>query len=271
MLVAIPSAPGAVMRRIAQHCAEARVRHRVVPSLGELVEGRVMFTQMRDVKVDDLLAREPVRVDLPQGGRDRRSHRPGDRRRRLDRLRAVPAGGRARPGAARAVRPPRERDVPPRGRAARSLPGRGDRAVLGDLLLEDSWRRHSRAPAAARLPRRGLQARAADGGHVAAGGAQQHVRHAATRAGGGATHGGEFVLVSHRQGGEPDQRDGRDQARRRAGGRLLSPPARPCTVPGRALRQRAGLERQRGPAVPGADRARRPGDRHRPGGHQATS
>jgi len=66
VLVAIPSAPGAVMRRIAQHCAEARVRHRVVPSLAELVEGRVMFTQIRDVKVDDLLAREPVRLDLPQ-------------------------------------------------------------------------------------------------------------------------------------------------------------------------------------------------------------
>src|SRR5262245_54634577 len=65
VLVAIPSAPGAVMRRIAQHCAEARVRHRVVPSLAELVEGRVMFTQVRDVKLDDLLAREPVRLDLP--------------------------------------------------------------------------------------------------------------------------------------------------------------------------------------------------------------
>jgi FlaA1/EpsC-like NDP-sugar epimerase len=65
VLVAIPSAPGAVMRRIAQHCAEARVRHRVVPSLAELVEGRVMFTQVRDVKLDDLLARDPVRLDLP--------------------------------------------------------------------------------------------------------------------------------------------------------------------------------------------------------------
>jgi FlaA1/EpsC-like NDP-sugar epimerase len=40
------------------------VRHRVLPTLGELVGGRVMFTQMREVKVDDLLAREPVRLDL---------------------------------------------------------------------------------------------------------------------------------------------------------------------------------------------------------------
>ena len=66
VLVAIPSAPGAVMRRIVQHCAEARVRHRVVPSLGELAEGRVVYTKVRNVEMDDLLAREPVRLDLPE-------------------------------------------------------------------------------------------------------------------------------------------------------------------------------------------------------------
>jgi FlaA1/EpsC-like NDP-sugar epimerase len=65
VLVAIPSAPATVIRRIVQHCGEARVRHRVLPSLAELAEGRVMYTQVRDVKMDDLLAREPVRLDLP--------------------------------------------------------------------------------------------------------------------------------------------------------------------------------------------------------------
>jgi FlaA1/EpsC-like NDP-sugar epimerase len=64
VLVAIPSASGAVLRRIVRLCEEARVRHRVLPSLGELIGGRVMFTQMREVKVDDLLARDPVRLDL---------------------------------------------------------------------------------------------------------------------------------------------------------------------------------------------------------------
>jgi FlaA1/EpsC-like NDP-sugar epimerase len=64
VLIAIPSAPGATIRRIVQRCVEARVRHRVLPSLGELVDGRITFTQMREVKVDDLLAREPVRLDV---------------------------------------------------------------------------------------------------------------------------------------------------------------------------------------------------------------
>src|SRR5262249_30174409 len=59
-----PSASPATFRRVVRLCDEARVRHRVLPTLGELVGGRVMFTQMREVKVDDLLAREPVRLDL---------------------------------------------------------------------------------------------------------------------------------------------------------------------------------------------------------------
>jgi FlaA1/EpsC-like NDP-sugar epimerase len=65
VLLAMPSATGAVLRRIVQLCREARVRHRVLPTLGELVEGRVMYTQMREVKVDDLLARQVVHLNLP--------------------------------------------------------------------------------------------------------------------------------------------------------------------------------------------------------------
>jgi FlaA1/EpsC-like NDP-sugar epimerase len=64
VLIAIPSASGVAIRRIAQRCVAAGIRHRVLPALGELVEGRVMYTQMRDVKVDDLLAREPVHLDV---------------------------------------------------------------------------------------------------------------------------------------------------------------------------------------------------------------
>jgi FlaA1/EpsC-like NDP-sugar epimerase len=66
VLVAIPSAPGALLRKIVQHCRDAGVRSRVLPTLSELVEGRVMYTQMREVRVDDLLAREPVHLDLPR-------------------------------------------------------------------------------------------------------------------------------------------------------------------------------------------------------------
>jgi FlaA1/EpsC-like NDP-sugar epimerase len=63
VLIAIPSAPGATIRRIVQLCADGRVKHKVLPTLGELADGHVRFTQMREVKVDDLLARPPVRLD----------------------------------------------------------------------------------------------------------------------------------------------------------------------------------------------------------------
>jgi FlaA1/EpsC-like NDP-sugar epimerase len=66
VLIALPEAPGAVIRRVVAHCTAARVRHRVLPTLGELVDGRVMYTQMREVKVGDLLARDAVRLDLPR-------------------------------------------------------------------------------------------------------------------------------------------------------------------------------------------------------------
>lgn len=66
VFIAMPSATGAVIRRAAQRCAEAGVRSRILPSLGELVEGRFIYTQMREVKVDDLLSRAPVRLDLPR-------------------------------------------------------------------------------------------------------------------------------------------------------------------------------------------------------------
>src|SRR5439155_21003602 len=63
VMIAVPSAQAASRRRFIQQCVEAGVRHRVLPSLGELVEGRVMYTQMRDVQVEDLLAREPALLE----------------------------------------------------------------------------------------------------------------------------------------------------------------------------------------------------------------
>jgi len=66
VLIALPEAPGAVIKRVVHHCTTAHVRHRVLPTLAELVDGRVMYTQMREVKVGDLLARDAVRLDLPR-------------------------------------------------------------------------------------------------------------------------------------------------------------------------------------------------------------
>src|SRR5262245_13024606 len=64
VLIAIPSASGARLRRIIERCDEVRVHHRVLPTVGELALGSVTYSRTREVKVDDFLAREPARFDL---------------------------------------------------------------------------------------------------------------------------------------------------------------------------------------------------------------
>ena len=60
VMVAIPSATGHLNRRVLKLSREAGVPCQVLPSVGELEAGRVLYNQMREVKVHDLLAREPV-------------------------------------------------------------------------------------------------------------------------------------------------------------------------------------------------------------------
>lgn len=64
ILIAIPSATGAQMLRITDRCSRSGVPFRAVPSLGDLVAGRVNISEFREVNLDDLLGREPVRLEL---------------------------------------------------------------------------------------------------------------------------------------------------------------------------------------------------------------
>jgi FlaA1/EpsC-like NDP-sugar epimerase len=63
ILIAMPSATGWEMSAVFNRCREAGVHSRLIPSLSELIEGRGMAGQMRDVDVEDLLGRRPVRLD----------------------------------------------------------------------------------------------------------------------------------------------------------------------------------------------------------------
>jgi len=64
VLVAIPSASGAQMRRIVDLCKAAGVRFRTIPGLDRLIDGRVTVSQLRNVAIEDLLGRDPVRLDM---------------------------------------------------------------------------------------------------------------------------------------------------------------------------------------------------------------
>ncbi|WP_412070421.1 polysaccharide biosynthesis protein [Rubrivirga sp. IMCC43871] len=63
VLLALPTAPGAVIRRIVEAARAAGVPSRAVPRLGDIAAGKVRISQMRDVDLEDLLGRDPVRLD----------------------------------------------------------------------------------------------------------------------------------------------------------------------------------------------------------------
>lgn len=63
VIIAIPSAPAAEIRRIVEICREAEVETRILPGLFELIDGRVSINQLRNISLEDLLGREPVQLD----------------------------------------------------------------------------------------------------------------------------------------------------------------------------------------------------------------
>lgn len=63
ILIAIPSARGEQMRRIVAACEETGKRFRTMPSLGELIDGKVSVKALREVRIEDILGRDEVRLE----------------------------------------------------------------------------------------------------------------------------------------------------------------------------------------------------------------
>jgi FlaA1/EpsC-like NDP-sugar epimerase len=66
VLIALPSATGAQMTDILKRCNEAGASYKTIPSLAEVIEGNGLAAQIRDVAVEDLLGRNPVRLEEDQ-------------------------------------------------------------------------------------------------------------------------------------------------------------------------------------------------------------
>jgi len=66
VLIAIPSAPGRVVRRVVELARKESVNHRIIPGIYEILSGKVSISQIREVDVEDLLRREPVRLNLDE-------------------------------------------------------------------------------------------------------------------------------------------------------------------------------------------------------------
>jgi FlaA1/EpsC-like NDP-sugar epimerase len=64
VLLTIPTATSDVVRDVAELCERAAVPLRVLPSVREIVNGRVSVRDLRDLRIEDLLGRQQIRTDL---------------------------------------------------------------------------------------------------------------------------------------------------------------------------------------------------------------
>jgi len=66
ILIAMPSASGLEMREAVANCRAAGVPCRTLPSVEELLDGKRLSGQFRNLSVEDLLGRQPVRLEEPR-------------------------------------------------------------------------------------------------------------------------------------------------------------------------------------------------------------
>ena len=63
VILAMPSAPRSVIREYLEICQPLNVMLRIVPATYQILNGDVQVEQLRQVQIDDLLGRDPVRLD----------------------------------------------------------------------------------------------------------------------------------------------------------------------------------------------------------------
>jgi FlaA1/EpsC-like NDP-sugar epimerase len=70
VIIAIPSAPGSTRARIVKECRQRAIPVRTLPTVFELLQTRgALARQVREVRVEDVLGREPVHMELERVGR----------------------------------------------------------------------------------------------------------------------------------------------------------------------------------------------------------
>jgi FlaA1/EpsC-like NDP-sugar epimerase len=69
VVIAIPSAPGILRAKVVAACRERDIPVRTLPTVFELLRGGVQLTrQLREVRVEDVLGRDPVVIELDRVG-----------------------------------------------------------------------------------------------------------------------------------------------------------------------------------------------------------
>ncbi len=66
IIIAIPSASGAELRRIVKLCQNTNVRFKTLPGLQDIIGGKLVSLQLRDIAIEDLLRRPPSEINLAE-------------------------------------------------------------------------------------------------------------------------------------------------------------------------------------------------------------
>lgn len=64
VIIAIPSASGQVIREILTICRHQGVKASTLPGIHEILDGRIRTESVRDIKIEDLLRREPIQTEF---------------------------------------------------------------------------------------------------------------------------------------------------------------------------------------------------------------
>jgi len=63
VIIAMPSADKRTIRTLVDSCRNAKVTFKTLPSIGELIDGTLTISQIKNVEIEDLLGRDPVVLD----------------------------------------------------------------------------------------------------------------------------------------------------------------------------------------------------------------
>lgn len=66
IIIAIPSATAKQLKVITNRCIQTKCKVKMIPGLYQLIDGTISFSRLRDVDVEDLLGREPVKCNLDE-------------------------------------------------------------------------------------------------------------------------------------------------------------------------------------------------------------
>jgi FlaA1/EpsC-like NDP-sugar epimerase len=66
IVIAVPSATPKQLRRIVECCEATDLRFKVLPGFKDVLEGRVNWSQVRPLRIEDLLGRDPIALELPE-------------------------------------------------------------------------------------------------------------------------------------------------------------------------------------------------------------